>query len=78
MRELLEKAHQQDDDELFKEEEGDEEFAAPAEIRDVYLDEFADTDDEVEDEEAEERDLRREEKRKVANPFLASRQWTDE
>ena len=35
------------------------------EIRDVYLDEFADTDDEVEDEEAEERELRREEKRKV-------------
>jgi hypothetical protein len=29
MRELLEKAHQQDDDDLFKEEEGDEEFAAP-------------------------------------------------
>jgi vacuolar protein sorting-associated protein 72 len=30
MRELLEKAHQQDDDDLFKEEEGDEEFAAPS------------------------------------------------
>ena len=30
MRELLEKAHQQDDEELFKEEE-DEEFAAPRE-----------------------------------------------
>jgi hypothetical protein len=29
MRELLEKAHQQDDDELFKEEEGDDEFSAP-------------------------------------------------
>jgi hypothetical protein len=66
MRELLEKAHQQDDDDLFKEEEGDEEFAVPTEIRDVYLDEFADTDDEVDDEEAEERELRKEEKRKVA------------
>jgi hypothetical protein len=31
----------------------------------VYLDEFADTDDEHEDEEAEEREIRREEKRKV-------------
>ena len=29
MRELLEKAHQQDEEELFAEEEGDEEFAAP-------------------------------------------------
>ncbi len=29
MRELLEKAHQQDEDDLFKEEEGDEEFTAP-------------------------------------------------
>jgi hypothetical protein len=35
------------------------------EIRDVFLDEFADTDDEHEDEEAEEREIRREEKRKV-------------
>ena len=35
------------------------------EIRDVYLDEFADTDDEHDDEEAEEREIRREEKRKV-------------
>lgn len=71
MRELLEKAHQQDDDDLFKEEEGDEEFAAPTEVRDVYLDEFADTDDEVDDEEAEEREIRREEKRKVATKFSA-------
>lgn len=29
MRELLEKAHQEDDDELFKEVEDDEEFVAP-------------------------------------------------
>jgi hypothetical protein len=29
MRELLEKAHQQDEEDLFKEEEGDEEFTAP-------------------------------------------------
>jgi len=32
MRELLEKAHQQDDDDLFKEEEGDDEFAAPRKL----------------------------------------------
>ena len=31
MRELLEKAHQQDNDDLFAEEEGDEEFEAPRE-----------------------------------------------
>ena len=29
MRELLEKAHQQDEEDIFKEEEGDEEFTAP-------------------------------------------------
>jgi len=29
MRELLEKAHQQDEEDMFKEEEGDEEFSAP-------------------------------------------------
>lgn len=29
MRELLEKAHQQDEEDIFKEEEGDEEFSAP-------------------------------------------------
>jgi hypothetical protein len=29
MRELLEKAHQEDEDELFREVEDDEEFAAP-------------------------------------------------
>lgn len=40
-----------------------------AEVRDVYLDEFADTDDEVEDEEAEERELRKEERRKVSLSF---------
>lgn len=33
MRELLEKAHQQDEDDLFKEEENDEEFAAPGGAR---------------------------------------------
>lgn len=31
MRELLEKAHQEDEDELFKEVEDDEEFEAPRE-----------------------------------------------
>ena len=35
MRELLEKAHQQDDDDLFKEEEGDDEFAAPRKLSDA-------------------------------------------
>jgi len=29
MRELLEKAHQQDEEDIFKEEEGDDEFNAP-------------------------------------------------
>lgn len=38
MRELLEKAHQQDDDELFKEEEGDEEFAAPSAYQSLLRD----------------------------------------
>jgi hypothetical protein len=33
MRELLEKAHQQDEDELFAEVEDDEEFVAPRESR---------------------------------------------
>ncbi|ORX40261.1 YL1 nuclear protein-domain-containing protein [Kockovaella imperatae] len=66
MRELLEKAHQEDEDELFKEEADDEEFAAPQDIRDVYLEDFADTDDEVElDSDAEERALRKEERRKA-------------
>ncbi|WWC62383.1 uncharacterized protein I303_104979 [Kwoniella dejecticola CBS 10117] len=66
MRELLEKAHQEDDDELFKEVEDDEEFAAPQDVRDVFLDEFADTDEEVEeDEEAQEKALRREERQKA-------------
>jgi hypothetical protein len=32
MRELLEKAHQQDEEELFKEEEGDDEFTAPGRL----------------------------------------------
>lgn len=32
MRELLEKAHQEDDDELFKEVEDDEEFIAPRKL----------------------------------------------
>jgi hypothetical protein len=32
MRELLEKAHQQDEDELFAEVEDDEEFAAPRQL----------------------------------------------
>ncbi|WRT67603.1 uncharacterized protein IL334_004575 [Kwoniella shivajii] len=65
MRELLERAHQEDDDELFQEVENDEEFTAPQEVKDVFLDEFADTDEEVEmDEEAEERALRREERKK--------------
>jgi hypothetical protein len=37
MRELLEKAHQQDDDDLFKEEENDEEFAAPSQLRGLFF-----------------------------------------
>ncbi|WWC70597.1 uncharacterized protein I206_104548 [Kwoniella pini CBS 10737] len=66
MRELLEKAHQDDDDEIFKEVEDDEEFSAPQDVRDVFLEEFADTDEEVEeDEEAEERAVRREERQKA-------------
>jgi len=36
MRELLEKAHQQDDDDLFQEEEGDDEFSAPRQLLAVY------------------------------------------
>ena len=36
MRELLEKAHQQDEEELFKEEEGDDEFAAPSELLESF------------------------------------------
>jgi hypothetical protein len=36
MRELLEKAHQQDDDDLFKEEEGDDEFSAPRKLPIAY------------------------------------------
>lgn len=35
-------------------------------VRDVYLDEFADTDDELEDEDAEERELRRAERQDVS------------
>ncbi|ODN95909.1 hypothetical protein L198_04528 [Cryptococcus wingfieldii CBS 7118] len=61
MRELLEKAHQEDDDELFQEVEDDEEFVAPVDQRDVYLDEFADTDDEGSGDD-EERALQREER----------------
>ena len=89
MRELLEKAHQEDDDVLFREEADDEEFKAPRELdftdplprahtgpedqRDVYLEDFADTDDEVElDEEAEERALRREERRRVNGLLLVA------
>ncbi|WVQ72923.1 hypothetical protein IAR50_002485 [Cryptococcus sp. DSM 104548] len=56
MRELLEKAHQEDDDEMFKEVEDDEDFQ-----RDVYLDEFADTDDEGSGDD-EERAVQREER----------------
>ncbi|WVF69275.1 hypothetical protein IAT40_004051 [Kwoniella sp. CBS 6097] len=66
MRELLEKAHQEDEDELFAEVEDDEEFAAPQDQRDVFLDEFADTDEEVEeDEEETERAIQREERNKA-------------
>ncbi|OCF43971.1 hypothetical protein I317_02241 [Kwoniella heveanensis CBS 569] len=66
MRELLEKAHQEDEDELFAEVEDDEDFTAPQEQRDVFLDEFADTDEEVEeDEEATEKALQREERKKA-------------
>lgn len=36
MRELLEKAHQQDEEDIFKEEAGDEEFAAPGTHRLTY------------------------------------------
>nr|ODN86874.1 hypothetical protein L203_03647 [Cryptococcus depauperatus CBS 7841] len=63
MRELLERAHQEDEDELFKEVEDDEEFVAPPEQKDIFLDEFADTDDEVEDEDEEEHQIRREERK---------------
>ncbi|KAK8858422.1 hypothetical protein IAR55_002649 [Kwoniella newhampshirensis] len=66
MRELLERAHQEDDDDMFAEVEDDEEFLAPQEVRDVFLEDFADTDDEVElDEEEEEQALRREERKKA-------------
>lgn len=38
MRELLEKAHQEDEDELFKEVEDDEEFVAPRELSlNIYI-----------------------------------------
>ncbi|WWD18311.1 hypothetical protein CI109_102761 [Kwoniella shandongensis] len=66
MRELLEQAHQEDDDDMFAEVEDDEEFVAPQEVRDVFLEDFADTDDEVDlDEEDEEQALRREERKKA-------------
>lgn len=43
-------------------------------MRDVFLDEFADTDDEVEvDQEAEEREIRKEERRKVGSDLTMLR-----
>jgi hypothetical protein len=39
-------------------------------VRDVYLEDFADTDDEVEDEDDEERAMRREERRKVGEVLI--------
>ena len=98
MRELLEKAHQEDD-ELFAEAENDDDFEAPRElltqrrpivstkfrwiltadsvaedVRDVFLEDFADTEDEfeLEDDEDEERAIRREERRKVRAHHLGS------
>lgn len=66
MRELLEKAHQEDQkDALFEEDPEDAEFEAPADVRDVYLEDFADTDEELDDEETEERQLRREERKRA-------------
>ncbi|BEI84000.1 hypothetical protein CcaverHIS002_0406040 [Cutaneotrichosporon cavernicola] len=81
MRELLDKAKQEDQekDELFAEEADDGEFQEPAPTRDVFLDEFADTDDEAEDEdEDDDARLRREERRAnkgkaVFNPFVKIR-----
>nr|KIR86166.1 hypothetical protein I308_03701 [Cryptococcus tetragattii IND107] len=64
MRELLEKAHQEDEDELFKEVEDDEEFVAPPEQKDVFLDEFADTDSAPSDEDEEAQILRAERRAK--------------
>ncbi|OWZ68802.1 hypothetical protein AYX14_05382 [Cryptococcus neoformans] len=64
MRELLEKAHQEDDDELFKEVEDDEEFVAPPEQKDIFLDEFADTDSAPSDEDEEAQLLRAERRAK--------------
>ncbi|KIR60310.1 hypothetical protein I314_03601 [Cryptococcus bacillisporus CA1873] len=64
MRELLEKAHQEDEDELFKEVEDDEEFVAPPEQKDVFLDEFADTDSAPSDEDEEAQVLRAERRAK--------------
>lgn len=67
MRELLEKAHQEEEkgDEIFAEDPEDVDFVEPVVQRDVFLDEFADTDDEVEDEDEEalEKRLRREERK---------------
>ncbi len=81
MRELLEKAKQEDQekDELFAEEADDGEFQEPAPIRDVFLDEFADTDDEASgSDDDEESRLRREERKAkkdkgVFNPFVKIR-----
>ncbi|WVO23755.1 uncharacterized protein IAS62_005112 [Cryptococcus decagattii] len=64
MRELLEKAHQEDEDELFKEVEDDEEFVAPPEQKDIFLDEFADTDSAPSDEDEEAQVLRAERRAK--------------
>ncbi|GMK53821.1 hypothetical protein CspeluHIS016_0104070 [Cutaneotrichosporon spelunceum] len=83
MRELLDKAKQEDQekDELFAEEADDGEFQEPAPMRDVFLDEFADTDDEAEaddDDEDDESRVRREERMEkkgkgVFNPFVKFR-----
>ncbi|EIW73587.1 hypothetical protein TREMEDRAFT_59761 [Tremella mesenterica DSM 1558] len=65
MRALLDKAHEEDDA-LLAELDDDEEFTPPQEARDVFLEDFADTDEEIEmDEEETERQLQREERRKA-------------
>ncbi|WVQ81048.1 hypothetical protein IAT38_003155 [Cryptococcus sp. DSM 104549] len=66
MQALLEQAHQEDDDELFAEVEDDEDFVAPQDARDIFLDEFADTDDEAApSDEDEDQAIQREERRKA-------------
>ncbi|KAL7424331.1 hypothetical protein Q5752_000013 [Cryptotrichosporon argae] len=79
MRELLDQAHAQDADTGHADEGDDEEFEAPADVRDVYLEEFADTEDEASDDEdvterAERREARKQAKTRTTkgpNALLA-------